>query len=168
MMRLRTLLADDHTVVLQGLRRILDRPKFEVVGAVRDGLALVEAAAELKPDIIIADIRMPLLNGIEAARQIRKQNPKAKIIFLTMHPDVAYAVEAMNAGASGYVVKDADDEELIRAIKRAQDGDVYVTSLLSEPVLNRLQSPALRKNARRTADGLTVAAARDIANDRRR
>ena len=94
----RVLLADDHAIVLEGLRRVLE-PDFEIVGEVADGHALVAAAAVLRPDIIVTDISMPLLNGIEAARQIRKINRRVKIIFLTMHPDVTYAAEALGAGA---------------------------------------------------------------------
>jgi len=153
MRRSRVLLADDHLVVLQGLRRILDRPEFEVVGAVRDGRALVEAAAKLKPNVIIADISMPTLNGIEAMRQIRKQNPKAKVIFLSMHPEAIYAVEAMKAGASGYLVKSADDEELIAAIEKVLDGEVYLTPSLAKSVLDRLQAP--RASVHSAADALT-------------
>ena len=149
----RVLLADDHSVVLQGLRRILERPGFEVVGAVENGRALVEAEATLSPDVIVADISMPLLNGIEALRQIRKQNPKAKVIFLSMHPEAIYAVEAIKAGARGYLIKSADDEELILAIEKVLAGEVYVTPSLEQPVLNRLRAP--RMSARVTADALT-------------
>jgi DNA-binding NarL/FixJ family response regulator len=153
MTRTRILLADDHLVVLQGLRKILDRPEFEVVGAARDGRELVEAAARLKPDVIIADISMPLLNGIEAVRQIRKQDPAAKVIFLSMHPEAIYAVEAMKAGASGYLVKSADDEELIAAIKKVLGGGTYITPSLAERVLSRLQAPRL--SLQETGDTLT-------------
>jgi len=153
MMRARILLADDHAVVIEGLRRILDRPGFEVVGAVHDGHALVEAAARLKPNIIIADVTMPSLNGVEAARQIRKQNPKSKIIFLTMHPEAIYAVEAMSAGASGYVLKNAAGEELITAIREVLNGRTYITPSLAEPVIHALQ--ARGKGAQKTVDRLT-------------
>jgi DNA-binding NarL/FixJ family response regulator len=97
---------------------------------------------------------MPLLNGIEATRQIRKHNPKAKIIFLTMHPEAIYAVEAMKTGASGYLVKTADDDELIGAVRKVRDGGIYITSQLEEVVLNALQAP--RKSAHRAADALTT------------
>ncbi len=150
----RVLLCDDHSVVLHGLQRILDRPEFEVVGAVRDGRALVMAATRLKPDLIVTDIVMPLLNGVEALRQIRKQIPRARVIFLTMHPEAIYAVEAIKAGAKGYLVKSADDEELIRAIKKVRAGEVYVTPSLEEPVLNRLRAP--RASAREPAEALTL------------
>ena len=90
--------------------------EFEIVGVVSDGRALVKAAAELQPDVIITDIAMPLLNGIEAARQIRQQNLKSKIVFLTMHPEPIYAVEALAAGGIGYVLKSSAGAELIAAV----------------------------------------------------
>ena len=138
---------------MEGLRRILDRPEFEVVRTVRDGRALVEAAAALKPDMIVADISMPLLNGIEAMRQIRAKNPSAKILFLSMHPEAIYAVEALKAGGKGYVIKSADDEELITAIKKVLAGEQYVTPSLAEPVFNRLNAP--RASAHNPVDALT-------------
>jgi DNA-binding NarL/FixJ family response regulator len=134
------LIADDHQVVREGLKRILDRPGFQIVGEVRDGRALVEAAARLCPDVIVADIAMPLLNGIEAARKIREHNPRATIVFLTMHPEAAYAVRAIRAGAAGYVMKDSAGEELIAAIKEALRGRTYVTPSLAEPVREALLS----------------------------
>jgi len=152
-MQWRILLADDHAVVLEGLRRILNRPEFEVVGAVTDGRALVEAAANLRPDVIIADVSMPSLNGIEAARQICKLNPKSKIIFLTMHPEAIFAVQAMSAGASGYVLKNAAGDELITAIREVLEGRTYVTPSLAEPVMHALQ--ARRKSSQGTTDRLT-------------
>ena len=152
-MRYTILLGDDHGVVLEGLRRILDRPGFEIVGAVKDGRALVEAAANLRPDVVIADVSMPMLNGVEAARQVRKQSPRSKIIFLTMHPEAVYAVEAMTAGGSGYVLKDTAGEELVAAIQDVMHGRTYVTPSLAEPVMEALQSR--RKNPHRAADHLT-------------
>ena len=110
MKRPRVLLADDHAIVIEGLRRVLE-PGFEIVGEAADGRVLVAAAEKLRPDIIVADISMPLLNGIEAARQIRKIDRKVKIIFLTMHPDVTYAAEALRAGGSAYVLKSSAGAE---------------------------------------------------------
>ena len=104
MNRPRVLLADDHKIVLEGLKNLLE-PEFELVGAVEDGRALLDAATNLHPEVIVTDISMPLLNGIEAARQIKKISPNVKVIFLTMHPDPSYAAEALEAGASGYVLK---------------------------------------------------------------
>jgi DNA-binding NarL/FixJ family response regulator len=141
-MPIRVLLADDHAVVLEGLRRILDRPGFEIVGAVRDGRDLVKAAADLGPDLVIADVSMPVLNGIDAARQILKSNRRTKIVFLSMHPDVTYAVEALNAGASGYVLKNEAGEELLQAIRGVLEGRTYVTPSLDEPVKRALQGRA--------------------------
>jgi len=152
-MRTRILLADDHSVVLQGLQRILDRPEFEVVAAVRDGRALVESAAALKPDLIVADVSMPLLNGIDALRQLVQSHSKVKFIFLSMHPEAIYAVEAIKAGAGGYITKNADDGELIAAIKKVLAGQIYVTPSLEESVMNRLQAP--RASAYSAADALT-------------
>src|SRR3989304_381459 len=100
MKRPRVLLADDHKMVAEGIRSLLE-PEFEVAGIVEDGRALVAAAKELWPDVIVADISMPLLNGIEAAEQLKKVDPRVKIVFLTMHPDVTYATRAFEAGGSG-------------------------------------------------------------------
>ena len=130
----RVLLADDHAIVLEGLRRVLE-PDFEIVGEVADGRALVAAAATLRPEIIVTDISMPLLNGIEAARQIRKINRRVKIIFLTMHPDVTYAAEALGAGGSAYVLKSSAGAELLEAIGVALSGGKYVTPAIDREVV---------------------------------
>ncbi len=137
MKRLRILLADDHAVVIEGLRRILERRDFEIVGAVADGHALVEAVGALQPDITVTDIAMPLLNGIEAARQIRQENPQAKIIFLTMHPEVIYARQALAAGGCGYVLKSSAGDELITAIDEAVQGRVFITGSIAQEVASR-------------------------------
>jgi DNA-binding NarL/FixJ family response regulator len=124
---IRVLLADDHAIVIEGLRHILE-PEFEIVGAVSDGRELVTAAGQLIPDVIVADVSMPLLNGIEAARQIRKTDRQVKIVFLTMHPDVVYASEAFQAGASAYVLKSSAGTETATAIREALRGRRYLTS----------------------------------------
>ncbi len=139
MKRLRILLADDHPVVIEGLRRLLDRPDFEIVAAVADGRALLQSAAELRPDVIITDISMPFLNGIEAARQIRKQNPNSKVIFLSMHREAVWATEALAAGGSGYVVKNSAGEELLTAIQCAVNGRVYVAKSIARAVKRSLE-----------------------------
>ena len=130
----RVLLADDHRIVIDGLKSILE-PEFELVGTVEDGRALVARANALNPDVIVADISMPLLNGIEAARQLKKANSAAKIIFLTMHPDSTYATRALEAGAVGYVLKHSASTELITAIRQALRGKVYVTPIIAKDVL---------------------------------
>jgi DNA-binding NarL/FixJ family response regulator len=139
--RARILLGDDHAIILEGVRRILE-PLFEVVGGVADGRALLAAVKELHPDVVVADISMPLLNGIEVARQLQKSQSPPKIIFLTMHPDATYATEAFRAGAFGYVLKSSASEELVKAIQEALRGRVYVTPLVAGEVLHGLmQSP---------------------------
>ena len=128
------LLADDHAIVVEGLRRILD-PDFEVIGAVADGLALVKAATALKPDVIVADISMPILNGIEAARQIRAAGGRATIVFLSMHPDVLYVSEAFQAGGSAYVLKSSAGIEIATAIRKALQGGTFVSPAIDGPAL---------------------------------
>ena len=98
----RLLLADDHRLVAEGLRGLLE-PDYQLVGIVENGRELLEAAARLMPDVVVADVSMPLLNGIEAVRQLKKKTPEVVVVFLTMHLDVAYAASAFEAGASGYV-----------------------------------------------------------------
>jgi DNA-binding NarL/FixJ family response regulator len=124
------LLADDHTVFVEGLRRILE-PEFEILASVQDGRAMVSETLRRKPDVVLADITMPLLNGIDAARQIQKADPTAKIIFLTMHSDPIYATEAIHAGASGYLVKQSAASEVVNAIRAVLKGRVYITPVVS-------------------------------------
>ena len=133
MKRPRVLLADDHTLVLDGLRKILE-PECEVVGAVEDGRSLLAAAKQLQPDIILLDISMPLLNGVEAARRLRAAAPGAKVIFVTMHADATYVAGAFRAGASGYVLKRCASLELLKAINQVLSGREYVTPLIRKDV----------------------------------
>ncbi len=126
MNRARVLLADDHKIVSEGLRSLLE-PEFELIRIVEDGRALVKAARELQPDVIVVDISLPLLNGIEAVRQLTKNKSRAKVVFLTMHSDVTYAARAFEAGATGFVLKHSAASELITAIREALLGRTYVT-----------------------------------------
>lgn len=126
MRRPRLLLADDHRLVLEGLGRLLE-PEFEVVGAVEDGRALLAAARTLKPDVVLLDISMPLLNGIDAAHRLRKNCPASKLIFVTMHDARAYVKAAFEAGGSGYVLKRAALRELIVAIHEVLAGGTFVS-----------------------------------------
>jgi DNA-binding NarL/FixJ family response regulator len=132
------LMGDDHVVFVEGLRKLLE-PEFEVLGSAQDGRTLVSEVLRLKPDIVVADISMTLLNGIDAARQIRKAEPRAKIIFLTMHSDPMYAAEALEAGASGYIVKQSAAIEVVTAIRAVLKGREYVTPLVAKGVLDRLR-----------------------------
>lgn len=126
MSRTKVLLADDHTLLLEAFKHLLE-PEFEVVGAVADGRAVLVAARTLKPDVIVLDIAMPLLNGLEAARQLQGMSPRPKLIFLTMNPDPDIASEALRVGASGYLLKTSATSELIKAIRDAVHGLKYVT-----------------------------------------
>jgi DNA-binding NarL/FixJ family response regulator len=128
------LLADDHSIVIEGLRRVLE-PTFSVVGAVPDGRALVVATQELEPDVVVADVSMPVLNGIEAARQIRRTNDHVRIVFFTMHSDVVYASEAFQAGGSAYVLKSSAGIEIVMAIQEVLAGRTYVTAALDRQSL---------------------------------
>ncbi len=133
----RILLADDHTLFVEALEKVLE-PELQLIGSVGDGRALLEAAPRLKPDVILLDLSMPLLNGIDAAQQLRRLVPDAKIVFLSMHGDPTYVTEAFRAGASGYVLKRASATELIQAIKTALRGQMYVSPLLAKGVLDPL------------------------------
>ena len=135
MARPRVLLADDHKILVEGLRGLLE-PEFDLLATVEDGRELVERALELMPDVIIADVSMPLLNGIEATRQILPKAPKIRVVFLTMHADVAYANEAFRAGASGYILKRSAAGELVTAIREALNGGVYVTPSVARAMMN--------------------------------
>jgi DNA-binding NarL/FixJ family response regulator len=133
----RVLLADDHTLVLEGFRRIVEQ-RCEVVGTVEDGRALLDAAARLHPDLILLDISMPLLNGIDAARQVKKLLPDVKLVFVTMHADPAYVSEAFKAGASAYLLKRSAARELEHAIDSVLKGQYFVTSLLTRDLVTSL------------------------------
>jgi len=126
----RVLLADDHKIVIEGLKSLLE-PEFDIVGTVNDGRELISTAEKLHPDVIVVDISMPLLNGIEAVQYLKKSQENVKIVFLTMHPDVAYAVSAFESGASGYVLKHSAPEELVTAIQESLKGRTYVTPLIA-------------------------------------
>jgi DNA-binding NarL/FixJ family response regulator len=144
MKRIRILLADDHKIVLDGLRSLLE-PEFMLVGAVEDGRSLVSAAQQLHPDVIVVDISLPLLNGIEAVRQIKKTDNQVKVIFLTMHPDVTYAIRAFEAGASGYVLKHSASSELLTAIQEAIRGRKYVTPMIAGELMQAYQEGVHRQ-----------------------
>jgi DNA-binding NarL/FixJ family response regulator len=122
----RAILADDHTILVEAFRKLLE-PQCEVVGTASDGRALLETAPQLKPDVIVVDISMPLMNGLEAGWRLKELMPAAKIIFLTMNEDPDLAMEAMRCGASGYLLKSSAASELTQAIQMALKGKSYVT-----------------------------------------
>lgn len=131
MQKTRILLADDHKFITEGLKSILE-PEYEIAGIVYDGKELVKEAARLQPDVIVVDISMPKLNGIEAVRQIVKEEIPSKIIVLTMHPDITYATRALEAGALGYVLKHSAPVELLQAIKKVLLGKKFITKKIKD------------------------------------
>lgn len=139
MKRARVLLADDHRIVAQGLVSLLS-PEFDLVGVVENGRALLTAARELRPDVIISDISMPELNGVEALEELKKHDPGVRVIFLTMHHNVAYARQAMDAGALGYVLKHSAAEELILAVRAAVAGQTFVSPAIAGELLQAMRS----------------------------
>jgi DNA-binding NarL/FixJ family response regulator len=137
MTRPRILLADDHAMLLDAFRALLE-PEFEVVGAVTDGRMLLLEFARLHPDVVLLDIAMPLLNGLDAGRQLKAQRKSVKLIFLTMNPDPDLAGEALRLGASGYVLKSSAFQELKQAIHEVLRGRTYITPLLTRDVVGSL------------------------------
>jgi DNA-binding NarL/FixJ family response regulator len=151
-MKPRLLLADDHTLLLEGIRLMLE-PEFDLVGSVEDGQALLAAARTLKPDVILLDISMPRLNGIDAARRLRKLLPSARLIFVTMHSGADYVTEAFRAGAMGYILKRAAASELLTAIHTVLKGNHYVSPLVTRNTLDLLISSS--KPGGKLSDSLT-------------
>src|SRR5262245_40359589 len=131
MPKVRVLLAEDHIVVAEGLAALL-KDTFDLVKVVHDGRALLEAVESLRPDVIVTDISMPLLNGLDAVRQLLSARKDTKVIVLTMHRETQLAAEAFQAGVSGYLLKISPGEELVTAIKHVAEGRAYVTSLLAK------------------------------------
>lgn len=132
----RVLLAEDHTIVRKGLRSLLDSEVgIEVIGEAADGREAVEKAGQLLPDVILMDIAMPGLNGLEATRQIKKRFPEVKVLILTMHANEEYVFQILRAGASGYVVKQAAPSELVSAIQAVYRGESFLSPLISKTVI---------------------------------
>lgn len=151
MKRPRVLLADDHRIVTEGLKVLLGA-EFELVGVVEDGSALVEAARTLRPDVIVADISMPRLSGLDALPRLKEDNPEVRVVFLTMHSELAYARRALAAGASGFVVKHSAAAELVRAVRAALEGRTFVTPALAADALR----PAAHASPSESESGLTL------------
>jgi DNA-binding NarL/FixJ family response regulator len=146
--RPRVLLADDHRLLREAFAQLLE-PACDVVGAVADGRALQAMAAKLRPDIVVLDIAMPLLNGLDAARQLKRAMPEVKVLFLTMSEDPDVAAEAFRAGASGYLLKNSAASELLQAIQEVFQGRSYVTPLATRGLVdNFLRKPEATKGAR--------------------
>ena len=154
MTRPRILMADDHSLVLAGLRRLVEE-EGEVVGTVEDGRALVEEAKKLRPDLILLDISMPLLNGLDAARQLTKLVPDSKLIVLTAHATPTYVTEAFKAGAVGYLVKQSATAELKQAIQAVMRGQHYMTPLVTKEMLGTKRLPSNGPMCKRPVTALT-------------
>lgn len=142
----RVILADDHAMILEAFCKLL-QPHYEIVATASDGRALLEVAAKLKPDVVVADLAMPLLGGMEAGLRLKEDMPEVKLIFLTMNEDPDLAVEAMASGASGYLLKKSAGSELFLAIERALKGKTYVTPQIARGMEHAfVRNPLARKH----------------------
>jgi DNA-binding NarL/FixJ family response regulator len=146
MTRARILLADDHSLVLEGIRKLIES-RYDIVGAADNGDALVREAARTRPDLVVLDVSMPILNGIDAARAIKKEQPRVKLIFISMHANAVYVRKAIEAGACGYVLKSGASEELLTAIEQARLGHTYFSPGLGQDVIEGVKERA-GKNSR--------------------
>jgi two-component system response regulator NreC len=155
MKKIRTLLADDHTILRDGIRSILEaQPDICVVGEAQDGREAVKLASQLLPDVVLMDIAMPLLNGLEATRQIRMANPQVKILILTMHENEDYIRQALAYGAMGYLLKDATATELVAAVRAVYKGEAVLSPPVTRLVVeNYLRWGDLQKDF--SSDGLS-------------
>jgi DNA-binding NarL/FixJ family response regulator len=136
----RILLADDHVLVAEGIQKLLE-PEYELVGIVADGRSLVAAAAKLQPDIVVVDISLPLLNGLDASQQLKKNNPNLKIIVLTMHSEPNFVTQAFRVGVSGYVLKQSVGSELVQAIREVVKGRTFVSPMVAQSLVDQAVNP---------------------------
>jgi two-component system response regulator NreC len=149
-MSLKVILADDHQLVRKGFKALLEREQFEVVGEASDGCEAVRLAAALRPDVVVMDLAMPLLNGLDASREILSCSPKTRIILLSIHTEDEYVLEAFQSGVSGYVSKKQAPEDLVRAIRDVSQGLTYLS-----PGVSRVLTDAYRGKSSKTAERLT-------------
>lgn len=147
------LLADDHRIFIEGLQRVLES-KCQLVGVVHDGVALLESAQRLRPDVIVTDISMPILNGIEAVQQLRNRGLKSRIIILSMHEQKEFAAEAFRAGAMGYLTKTSAAEELSSAIGEVMAGHIYITPAIAKGETHLFEE--IRKSPQKPINELTI------------
>jgi two-component system, NarL family, response regulator NreC len=153
---IRVLLADDHGVVRKGLRYLLQKsPEMKVVGEAADGRQAVAMAEELNPDVVVMDIAMPQLNGIDATVQIVKKNPRAGVIMLSMHSDETYLVRALGAGAKGYLLKDSTESDLVRAVQAVSQGRPFFSPAIAQTLLDDYMRRLRQENLQDSYDLLT-------------
>lgn len=179
MTRPRLMLVDDHTILVEAFRKLLE-PFYDVVGSVADGRALLEVAPQLVPEVVVLDIGLPLMNGLEAGIRLKEQMPNVKLVFLTMNDDPDLAVEAMRSGASGYLLKSSAAEELLRAIQMALKGNRYVTPLIAKGMEKsfiknpdakgqaKSLTPRQREVVQLLAEGKSMKEAADVLNVKER
>jgi DNA-binding NarL/FixJ family response regulator len=152
MTRRKILLADDHVLIAQAIQHLL-QAEFDVVGVVADGRALLRAAGELSPDVVVVDIAMPLLNGLDAGEQVKALHPEIRVIYLTQNREPRFAVEAFRRGASGYLLKDSAASELTTAIREALRGGSYVSASIAQHMLDELGALSGHPDAVRELSG---------------
>ena len=163
MSKTRIVLADDHRIVAEGIRGLLQDAGYEVVAVVEDGRALLAAVEAHRPDVVVVDVSMPMLNGIEAAEQLKRGGSTTKVIFLTMHPDVSYGARALAAGAVGFVLKHSAPSELLTAVREALAGGTYVTPRVAAE-LKRLKRPVPEGDGSPQSEAVAAAAAAVVAD----
>src|SRR5580700_6456698 len=154
--QIRILLADDHTIIRSGLKLLLEQqPDFKVVAEASDGREAVQLVSKLRPDVVILDIGMPNLNGIEATRQIVSEEPKAQVVILSMHSDEGYVLRALKAGARAYILKNSAEADLIRAVRSVADGKSFFSPVISKMLLEDYVRQVRDKHVEDSYDLLT-------------
>lgn len=156
MRRYTMLLADDHAIVTDGLARLLQDADFDVVGAVRNGQNLIDAAKRLRPDVIITDLSMPGLSGLDVLARLKAECLDSKVIVLTMHNDADLATEVVRSGAAGFLLKESAGDELLTAVRLALQGKVYITPTVMKDVIERMSGPAKPREPQLTPRQLDV------------
>jgi two-component system response regulator NreC len=156
MSKIRVLIADDHVIVREGIRALVEaQPDIEVVGEATNGEEAVIKAKEIQPDIVLMDITMPVMNGLEATKQIRQQSPEVRILVLTMHESDDYFFKILEAGASGYFVKGGSSSELVSALRAVQQGDVFIYPTMAKKLLRDYLQLVKAGQNEESYDGLT-------------
>jgi two-component system, NarL family, response regulator NreC len=146
-MAVRVLLADDHSIVRQGLRAILEREGFEVVAEAADGREAIQCCERLHPEVAVLDVTMPLLNGIDAAQEIKRSHPRTKVVLLTMHTEDNFVLQSLRAGVNGFVLKQRSADELVRAIREVCKGETFLSAGICRTVVDALVNKSELPNA---------------------